>query len=171
MIDTTLGFTLVREFSATPAEMWRYWTEPAAATRWMHPRGVSTPLETIRFDVRPGGTYQYMMVNDETGERYPTGGVFREVIPNKRIVFTWGKPDDDPEDCPLITVTLEPTATGTRMTFDLRGVPAKPSDDIYVGWEEALDCLGEQVAERKEHRWTGARCSSYSTRTRTPRNS
>lgn len=38
------------------------------------------------------------------------------------------------------------------MTFDLRGVPAKPSDDIYEGWEEALDRLGEHVSSGKDHR-------------------
>ena len=43
-------------------------------------------------------------------------------------------------------MTFEPTETGTRMVFELRGVPAKPSDDIYDGWVEALDCLGEHVA-------------------------
>lgn len=152
MIDLTVGFTLVREFPATPAEMWRYWTDPAEATHWMHPRGVTTPQETIRFDVRPGGRYEYVMVNAETGERYPTGGVFREVVPHERMVFTWGKPDDDPDDCPLVTVTFQPTAAGTQMTFDLRGVPAKPSDDIYEGWEEALDRLGEHVSSGKDHR-------------------
>ena len=36
-------------------------------------------------------------------------------------------------------MTFEPTETGTRMVFELRGVPAKPSDDIYDGWVEALD--------------------------------
>ena len=76
MIDLTVGFTLVREFPATPAEMWRYWTDPAEATHWMHPRGVTTPQETIRFDVRPGGRYEYVMVNAETGSG-TRQGVFR----------------------------------------------------------------------------------------------
>lgn len=53
----------------------------------------STPLETISFDVREGGRYRYTMVNIETGEEFPTGGVFLEVVPFERLVFTWGYPD------------------------------------------------------------------------------
>ena len=80
MIDLTAGFTLVREFPATPEELWRFWTDPAEATHWMHPRGVSTPQESIRFDVRPGGRYEYVMVDDRNraavsdGRCVPGGG-------------------------------------------------------------------------------------------------
>src|SRR5690606_19045112 len=131
---------------------WRYWTDPAEATHWMHPRGVTTPQETIRFDVRPGGRYEYVMVNAETGERYPTGGVFREVGPYERMVFTCGKADDDPDRCTLGTVAFQPTWTRRQMTFHLRGVPAKPADDIYEWCEDAFDRLGEPVSARKDHR-------------------
>lgn len=148
MIDTTVGFTLVREFDATPEELWRCWTDPAEATHWFHPRGISTPEETIGFDVRAGGRYEYVMVDDATGERYPTAGEYREVVPYERMAFTWGDPKDDPNECPLITLTFEPTRAGTRMTFDLRGVPAGPGDNIYEGWVEALDCLAEHTDER-----------------------
>lgn len=150
MIDTTVGFTLVREFEATPEELWRYWTVPSEATHWFHPRGVHTPEETIRFDVREGGGYEYVMVNDATGERYPTAGEYREVVVNERLVFTWGSPEDDPDDCPVITLTFEPTGTGTRMTFDLRGVPAGPGDDVYEGWIEAIDCLTEHATDERD---------------------
>ena len=150
MIDRSAGFTLVREFSVTPEELWRCWTEPSEATHWFHPRGMSTPEDTIRFDVREGGRYEYTMVDDATGERYPTGGEYREVAPYERLAFTWGRPEDDPEDCPLITVSFEAVAGGTRMTFELMGVPARPGDDIYDGWEEALHNLGDRAAVRKE---------------------
>lgn len=141
MIDTTAGFTLVRDFDASPEELWRCWTHPAEATHWLHPRGVHTPQESIRIDAREGGTYEYVMVSDSTGDRFPTAGVFREVEPHRRLSFTWGDPGDDPDDCPLITVTFEPVGSRTRMTFDLRGVPAGPGDDIHDGWEEAIDLL------------------------------
>ncbi|WP_396954279.1 SRPBCC domain-containing protein [Neobacillus niacini] len=48
----------------------------------------STPLETISFDVRKGGLYRYTMVNIETGEEFLTGGVFLDVVPFERLVFT-----------------------------------------------------------------------------------
>lgn len=87
------------------------------------------------------------MVNDDTGERFITGGVYQEITPYERLVFTWGEPDADPDDAPVVTVTLEPEQRGTRMIFELRGVSGQPGDGFfYDGWDEALDVLTEHLA-------------------------
>jgi uncharacterized protein YndB with AHSA1/START domain len=151
MIDATKGFTLVREFAATPAEIWDAWTNPDEAAHWWHPRGVSTPRESVSIDARVGGTYAYTMINDATGERYPTVGEYREVVPFERLVFTWGRAGDDPDDRPLITVSIEPLQSDlggerTRMTFDLRGYDAAPGDaDVYDGWDSAFEVLSDHL--------------------------
>jgi uncharacterized protein YndB with AHSA1/START domain len=142
MIDKTLGFTLVRNFDATPAEIWRAWTDPDEAATWLHPRGVTTPRESVEIDARVGGRYTYTMINDASGEEYPTHGVYLEVVENERLVFTWGNPGEDDDDVPVITVTIEDLGELTRMTFDIRGVAGVSGDDyIYDGWEQALDEL------------------------------
>lgn len=148
MIDTAQGFTLVRLLDATPDEIWRAWTDPDEAAQWWHPRGVTTPRESVAIDARVGGRYSYTMVVDTTGQQYETVGVYREVVPLERLVFTWGAPGDDPDDCPLITVSIEPAGDLTRMTFDLRGVAATAGDDdIYDGWDSALDVLAEHLGQ------------------------
>jgi len=80
-------FTITRRFHAPRELLWRAWTEESELAQWLRPFGVST--ESVSFDVRVGGTYRYVMVNDETGEEYPTGGEFLEVAPLERLVFTW----------------------------------------------------------------------------------
>jgi len=146
MIDTRKGFTLVRTFEATPKEVWKAWTDPDAAAHWWHPRQMNTPRESVEIDARVGGRYTYTMVSDETGEEYVTAGVYREVSPTERLVFTWGEPDGNPDNAPVITVTLEAAGEGTRMTFDLRGIDgAKGDGDVYDGWDEALNCLEEYL--------------------------
>ncbi len=146
MIDTTQGFTLVRELDATPEEVWAMWTDPDEVARWWHPRGLVTPRDTVRIDARVGGTYAYTMVDEGSGESWPTGGVYREVEPCTRLAFTWGRPDDDPDEAPLVTVTLEPVGGRTRMTFDLRGVAGHPGDGwFHDGWDSALDVLAEHL--------------------------
>lgn len=148
MIDAEKGFTLVRLLDATPEEVWRAWTDPDEAAQWWHPRGVSTPRESVEIDARVGGRYTYTMVMDTTGQQYVTAGVYREVVPAERLVFTWGRPEDDPDDCPLITVGIEPAGELTRMTFDLRGVDASTGDeDIHDGWDQALDVLSEYLGQ------------------------
>lgn len=87
------------------------------------------------------------MVNEATGEKVVTGGTYLTVEPFEPLAFTWGNPDDDPDDSPVVTVTFEPVADGTRMTFDLRGVTGVKGDGyFYDGWDATLDSLGEHLA-------------------------
>jgi len=144
MMTTAPGFTLVRDFDATPEELWSAWTDPDEIADWLHPRGVSTPRDSVVFDTRVGGRYAYTMVNDESGDRYPTGGTYLELQPFERLVFTWGVPDAS--DAPVATVTFEPNGDRTRMTFDLRGVDGTPGDNsFYDGWDSAFDVLADHV--------------------------
>ncbi|PRZ15592.1 SRPBCC family protein [Nesterenkonia sandarakina] len=139
---TTTGFTLVRTFPATPEQIWSAWTNPDEIAQWFHPEGLSTPRDSVHMDLRVGGRYTYTMVNEADGDEYPTGGVYREVSPFERLVFTWDDPGSDPQGSPLITVTLTPTADGTELTFELRGAEGARGDDgIYDGWDSALNVL------------------------------
>lgn len=148
MIDTDKGFTLTREYDATPEQIWRAWTEPAQAAEWWHPSGLQTPVESVSIDAHPGGRYAYTMVDDLSGEAHPTGGVYREVSAPERLVFTWGAPDTDPDDAFLVTVTIADLGELSRMTFDLRGYDGMSGDgSIYDGWESALDALAQHLGQ------------------------
>lgn len=145
--DMTAAFKIVRRLDATPEEVWHAWTNPDAIADWFHPRNTSTPREEVEVDVRIGGQYTYTMVNDDTGDRVVTGGVYQDVSPYERLAFTWGEPGADPDDTPVVTVTLEPEESGTLMTFELRGASGKPGDGyFYDGWDEALDVLEEHLS-------------------------
>ena len=148
MTDMSKGFSLSREYGATPDVLWRAWTDPDQVAEWWHPAGVHTPRESVSIDLRVGGRYAYTMVNDSSGEEYPTGGVYREVAPNERLAFTWGDPGDDPDDAPLVTLTLEPLGELTRLSFDLRGLDGMVGDGSYHdGWESALDELAGFIGQ------------------------
>lgn len=149
MTDETKGFTLARTFAATPEEVWSAWTNPDEAAQWFHPEKASTPRESAEMDVRVGGRYTYTMVNDADGTRYVTGGVYREVSPYERLIFTWGDPLQDPEDAPVVTLEFTPTPEGTHMSFELRGVEGAQGDEyFYDGWDSALNVLGEHLSRR-----------------------
>ncbi|MFB0844677.1 SRPBCC family protein [Paenibacillus oleatilyticus] len=95
-------FTITHTLNVRRELVWRAWTEKKELAAWLP----STPLESISFDIREGGRYRYTMVNVETGEEYPTGGVFLDVVPFERLVCTWGYPDDPIENSPVVTLTL-----------------------------------------------------------------
>ncbi|MBT2667580.1 SRPBCC domain-containing protein [Bacillus sp. ISL-4] len=129
-------FTITRPLNARRELVWRAWTEEKELADLLP----STPLETIAFDVREGGRYRYTMVNIETGEEYPTGGVFLDVVPFERLVFTWGYPDDPSENSPVVTLTLTAHGDRTEMIFHLSGFAGHSGDQyVYDGWSEALD--------------------------------
>ncbi|WP_394553484.1 SRPBCC domain-containing protein [Agromyces sp. MMS24-JH15] len=143
-----VGFEIVRVFDAPRELVWQLWTTEADAEDWWHPRGIEIKPGSVRVDARPGGEYAYTMVNPADGSEYPTAGVYREVSPFSRLVFTWGGPDDDDADRPLITVDLDDLGDGrTGMRFRVDGVAAGPGDDMYDGWASAHDVLAERLAD------------------------
>lgn len=77
-----------REFDAPRELVFRCMIEPEHLTHFWGPAGVSTPLETIAVDPRPGGKFETLMVNDADGSTYPTSAVFVEVSEPERLVWT-----------------------------------------------------------------------------------
>jgi len=96
--------TLVREFDATPDKLYRAWTEPALITQWFTPAPWTTPKAET--DVRPGGASVITMRGPD-GTEFPNRGVYLEVVPNRKLVFTdaytgaW-----EPAEKPFMTVTV-----------------------------------------------------------------
>ena len=75
------------------------------------------------------------------GEYHEVGGVYREVVPDEKLVFTWAW-HTTPERESLVTITIKPDGDGTLLTlhheqfFD-RGRPRRPR----TGWTGSLDKL------------------------------
>ncbi|OXM15878.1 SRPBCC family protein [Paenibacillus herberti] len=138
-------FTITRTLNGRPELVWRAWTEEKELAGWLP----STPLESIFFDVHEGGRYRYTMINNETGQEFLTGGVFLEVVPLERLVFTWGYPDDPIENSPVVTLTLTAQADRTEMNFHLRGFAGHPGDKyVYDGWSGTLDNLATHLRDQ-----------------------
>ncbi|MEV4311546.1 SRPBCC family protein [Actinocrispum sp. NPDC049592] len=137
-----------RVFDAPRELVFRAWTRPEHLTQWYGPVGTHTPLDTISVDVRAGGTWRACMINNETGEEYPTGGEFREVVEPERLVFTWGEPGGTAVG--LVTVTFEDLGAKTAMNFLLTELPDDPGlfRGVSEGWSSAFDRLTELLEGR-----------------------
>jgi uncharacterized protein YndB with AHSA1/START domain len=101
---------VVREFDATPAQVYRAWTDPDLIPQWLGPHGVT--MELIEYDATTGGRYRYIH-RDADGE-YGFRGVFHTVVPNQRIVQTF-QYDGWPNDVSLETLTFEDLGGRTRV--------------------------------------------------------
>ena|ERR1700733_3238949 len=78
---------VIRAFDAPRSLVFDAYTKPELVRRWLlGPDGWSMPVCEI--DLRAGGKYRYVWKNDETGHEMGMGGVYREIIPQERIVAT-----------------------------------------------------------------------------------
>ena len=130
--------TLVREFEAPPEAVWHAWTEPEALKRWFGPdAGAVTLAQT---DVRVGGRF-HVVFQTLDGESHDVSGAYREVVPNRKLVFTWSW-ISTPERISQVTLTFRPTSTGTELTllhehfFDMAA-----RDGHEFGWTGSMEKL------------------------------
>jgi uncharacterized protein YndB with AHSA1/START domain len=87
--STNLGEVSYTRIYDAPRELvFRCMIEPEHLTHFWGPVGVTTPLQNITVDPRPGGAFETTMVNDANGEEYPMRAVYVEIVEPERIVFT-----------------------------------------------------------------------------------
>src|SRR5690349_9473541 len=105
------SLTIKRRFKATPAQAFKAWTDPTQLMKWMGPSDtVGCEAEA---DVRVGGRYHIKMI--VPGDEHNVSGVYREVVPNEKLVFTWAW-RSTPERESLVTVHLKADGDHTIMT-------------------------------------------------------
>lgn len=80
-----VDLVLEREIDAPAATLYRCWTDPTLLPLWFCPRpwGVAR----ANMDVRPGGASEIVMRSPE-GQEFPNPGIYLDVVPNRRLVFT-----------------------------------------------------------------------------------
>lgn len=83
--DDDRELVLTRLLDAPRASLYRAWTEPDLFKQWFAPRPWT--IADARLDVRPGGATSVTMRSPE-GEEFPSSGVYLEVVPNEKLVFT-----------------------------------------------------------------------------------
>jgi uncharacterized protein YndB with AHSA1/START domain len=91
MSDQTPGageLTYTRVFDAPRELVFRCMIEPEHLAHFWGPAGVSTPLENIKVDPRPGGIFEAVMVNDADGSQYSMRAVYVEVVEPEKLVWT-----------------------------------------------------------------------------------
>ena len=87
MTDETADRELVLEriLDAPREKLYRGWTEADLIKQWFVPRPWT--IADAEVDLRPGGSSSITMQSPE-GEKFPNKGVYLEVVPNEKIVFT-----------------------------------------------------------------------------------
>jgi len=144
MTTKTAGKTsleIIRFINAPPARVYKAWTDPAELQRWFGPEEVRTIK--IDADVRVGGKYRWDLLKQD-GEEWACLGEYRELVPGKKIVFTWKWDDDESWENHNSIVTVEFSARdgGTEVKLTHEKLPSEESRDRHnQGWNSVLDRL------------------------------
>jgi uncharacterized protein YndB with AHSA1/START domain len=140
--------SVTRLINAPPETVWRAWTERLA--EWWCPRPWTS--EVVEMDLRPGGRSAVIMSGPE-GERHEHEGVYLEVIPEARIVFTDALQAGWHPAGPFMIAIIDmaPEGEGTRYTARVRHW----SDGALerhkaMGFEEGWTIVTRQLAEIAE---------------------
>lgn len=80
-----LEIVMTRAFDAPRDLVFEVWTKPEHVRHWWGPR--SSSMIHCEADVRPGGSWRYV-TREENGDEVPFCGVYREVTPPERLVYT-----------------------------------------------------------------------------------
>lgn len=143
-IATRPTLQMQRHFDAPRPLVWRAWTTPEVMVLWLGP--VEWPAVSATQDLRVGGEWRACLRSPETGQDLWQGGVYREIVPNERLVFTF-KWDESHEDGPpvdtLVTVQLSDAADGgTLMDFTHEGLKSEQSLTGHKhGWTSTFERL------------------------------
>lgn len=145
--NNDLELVLARLMDVRPDALFRCWTDPALLAQWFAPEPLTT--EILQMDVRPGGSSRIVMRGPD-GAEYPASGVYLEVVPNSRLVFTDAFTEAwVPSAKPFMTaeVTFEPRDGGTLYTARARHWTAEDRDaHVKMGFHEGWGLCAEQLA-------------------------
>ena len=140
------SLTLKRRIKATPEKVYAAWTDPQKLIQWFRTSRIVPSSLRAETDLRAGGRYRFSFKHDD-GEYFEVGGVYREVVPNERLTFTWAW-HSTPERESLVTVQLRPDAVGTLLTFHHEQFADEAARDNHKrGWSTFFDVLEKFVAE------------------------
>lgn len=153
-INPDRDLELVRSMAASPALVWRCWTEPALICQWFCPK--PWYVSEVVLDLRPGGRF-FTLMNGPEGEKVPNEGSILEVVPQSKIVFTdMMAADFAPVAVPesgaglsfVAILTFTPSAKGTDYRAVVRHRSAADAErhrdmGFHAGWMAAAEQLDD----------------------------
>jgi uncharacterized protein YndB with AHSA1/START domain len=124
---------LVREIviDASPESIWPFLIEPDRHVEWMG--------TAVEIDPRRGGVYRVLV-----GGRNQAAGEVTEIVPNEKLLFTFGWEGEDhpiPPASTTVEITLHREGSKTRVRLVHRGLPDDAVSDHTRGWDYYVERL------------------------------
>ena len=134
---------VTRTFNAPAHIVFEAWSKAELFQRWWIPKAMSPSLLSCDMDVRTGGGYRLVFRFPGSDQPMAFFGTYKEVVPNKRIVWT----NEESDQGAVTTVTFEERAGKTLVTFHELYPTKAACDEALTGSAEGLP---EQFAQLDE---------------------
>jgi uncharacterized protein YndB with AHSA1/START domain len=142
---------LTRPIDAPPEKVYRAWTEPELMKQWFAP--LPWTIANVEHDVRPGGA-SLMVMRSPEGAEFPMRGVYLEVVPNQRLVFTDAYTEAwQPSEKPFMTVEITFGDGGGKTNYMARvrhwSVADREAHEkmgFHTGWAQCAEQLAAVAA-------------------------
>jgi uncharacterized protein YndB with AHSA1/START domain len=142
---------VIRILDASPETVFHAWTDPKQMARWWGPNCFTNPV--CELDPRPGGAWRIVMRAPD-GVEYECGGIYREVVPPERLVFSNNAFDHEGKVLleGVTSVTFAAQGGKTKLTLETRMIgkvsyAAQMLAGMEAGWNQSLDRLTDLVAK------------------------
>jgi uncharacterized protein YndB with AHSA1/START domain len=138
-------FTYRRVHQASRELLFDCMTKPEHLTRFWGPDGTTTPLDGITVDLRPGGTFETVMVNLADGSQHTMRAIYVEVVRPERLAWT----ESSVEGGMTTTITFSDLGGGrTEVVTHQTNVPeAYAAAEARRGFQTSLRRFDDYVAE------------------------
>ncbi len=118
--------------AAKPETIFSFFTDPQKMIKW---KGIDA-----RLDPRPGGTYRVNINGQDVAI-----GKYVEIIPYKKVVFTWGWEATGhpmPPGSSTVEITLTPDGDTTVLRLLHSGIPTQELRNVHaIGWDHFMGRL------------------------------
>ncbi len=135
------SLVLRRRFPVAPDKVWRAWIDADALRVWFGQS--AAPAWRAEMDVRVGGRFRFVLQHPD-GVRYDARGVYRDVVPGRRLAFTWIWQSGADGAEAVIAVDFRAAQGGTEMVFNLDPVTDQRERDA---WRADFRRLGKLLQE------------------------
>jgi uncharacterized protein YndB with AHSA1/START domain len=137
-----------RNYGVAPEKVWRAWTDPQALSQWFG--HTNTEATVAEIDLRVGGRYRIAFAGS-TGEMNEVSGTYQEVVPQRRLVFTWAF-KSTPERVSRVSIDLTPQSGGTELRFVHDRFHDDAARDMHeFGWTRGFANLDAFVQRAAQH--------------------
>ena len=144
--DEGQTLTMTRRFAAPRDRVYAAWADGDQVARWFGPASVN--CEIHNWDARPGGAYSLTMHHAD-GDKTLLSGVFQEIAPPERLVYTWiwGGTGGMAGLETLVTVEFEDAGDETVLHLSHSLLPDEDwAEKHSMGWGSSFDSLDAALA-------------------------